>query len=167
MSGTAPQICTFEAMTVIELWTEILAPRERCFDLARDIDLHLESMKGTGERAVAGTTSGLLGAGEEVTWEAKHLGVRQRFTSRITAFEAPAYFQDSMVQGAFKSFVHDHYFESRGAGTIMRDKVTFRSPLGPLGRIMDAAYLSRYLRALLLERQRVVKAAAESSVGGS
>jgi hypothetical protein len=49
----------------------------------------------------------------------------------------------------------------------MRDVLEFRSPLGPLGRIADALFLSRYLRALLLQRQQVVKAAAEGSVAGS
>jgi ligand-binding SRPBCC domain-containing protein len=152
-------------MPILRLETEVRAPRQRCFDLSRDIDLHVASMVGTGERAVAGRTSGLIGPGEEVTWEARHLGVRQRFTSRITAFVSPSYFQDRMVRGAFRSFVHDHYFEPRGAGTLMRDVVAFRSPLGPLGRIADG-FLSRYLYALLLERQRVVKAAAEEAVIG-
>ena len=148
-------------MPLIELETEVRAPRERCFDLARDIDLHVASMKGTGERAVDGRMTGLIGLGEEVTWEARHLGVRQRFTSRITAFQSPGYFQDCMVRGAFRSFVHDHYFEARGRNTLMRDVVAFRSPLGSLGRVVDAVFLSRYLHALLLERQQVVKAAAE------
>ena len=148
-------------MPVIELETEIMASPERCFDLARDIDLHLESMVESRERAVAGRTSGLIGLGEEVTWEARHFGVKQRFTSRITAFQPPQYFQDSMVRGAFKSFVHDHFFEPVGASTRMRDVLAFRSPLGPLGWIVDRICMSQYLHNLLLDRQRAVKVAAE------
>ncbi len=64
-------------MTRIELSTHINAPIERCFDLARSIDLHMESTKQTGEQAIAGRTSGLIGLGETVTWRAKHLGVWQ------------------------------------------------------------------------------------------
>ena len=42
-------------MTVtIELTTDIGAPIERVFDLARDLDLHARSMAHTGERAIAG-----------------------------------------------------------------------------------------------------------------
>ena len=36
-------------MTRIELTTEIQAPRERCFDLARDLDLHLRNIRGLDE----------------------------------------------------------------------------------------------------------------------
>ena len=167
MNGTLPPTCRCDAMPVIEIRTEVRAPLERCFDLSRDIDLHVVSMRATGERAVAGRTSGLIGLGEEVTWEARHLGVRQRFTSRITEFVRPHYFQDRMVRGAFRSFAHDHFFEPTESGTLMRDVLEFHSPLGPLGRIADALFLSRYLRALLLQRQQVVKVAAEGSVAGS
>lgn len=45
-------------MPRIELVTEIGATPEVCFDSTRDLGLHLESMAHSGERAVAGTTSG-------------------------------------------------------------------------------------------------------------
>ncbi len=51
-------------MTKTELTTQINAPIERCFDLARSIDLHIESTKQTGEQAIVGCTSGLIGLGE-------------------------------------------------------------------------------------------------------
>lgn len=63
-------------MPSIRIETAIAAPPERCFDLARDIDAHVRSTAGTHERAVGGVTTGLMGLGDEVTWEAKHLGVR-------------------------------------------------------------------------------------------
>ncbi len=149
-------------MATIELVTLILAPKERCFDLSRSVELHVASTKHTGERAVAGVTSGLLQLGEEVTWSARHFGVRQKLTSRITAFERPVHFRDSMVAGAFRRFDHDHFFTARGDATEMRDVFDFESPLGPLGRIADALVLTRYLRGLLERRNEMIKHAAES-----
>lgn len=148
-------------MAEFRIVTTITAPIDLCFDLARDIDFHVRSMAGTGERAVAGRTSGLIELGESVTWEARHLGVRQRLTSRITAFDRPVYFRDEMTAGAFRSFTHDHRFELRGGATIMTDSVVFRSPLGPLGRLVDALYLKGYLRRLLQARCLVMKHTAE------
>jgi ligand-binding SRPBCC domain-containing protein len=78
---------------------------------------------------------------EEVTWEARHFGVRQRLTVRITAFERPAHFQDIMISGAFSSMTHDHLFEEHPEGTLMRDRFEFTSPLGILGRIADGSSL--------------------------
>src|SRR5688572_8564684 len=124
-------------MAVIQVVTAIAAPAERCFDLARDIDFHARSLAHTGERAVAGRTSGLIGPGESVTWEGRHLGVRQRFTAEVTAFDRPIHFRDVMTAGAFASFAHDHWFEDRGGETVMTDVVAFRSPLGPVGRVVD------------------------------
>lgn len=119
-------------MPVIELTIEVCAPIERAFDLSRSIELHMASTYHTGERAVAGVTSGLMALGQEVTWRARHFGLWQHLTSRITAFERPIHFRDSMVRGAFRRFDHDHFFTQRGDITIMRDLFDFQSPLGIL-----------------------------------
>lgn len=136
-------------MATFRIVTTIAAPIELCFDLARDIDFHTRSLGHTGERAVAGRTSGLIGLGESVTWEARHLGVRQRLTSEITAFDSPTYFRDVMTRGAFQSFAHDHRFEAVSGVTVMTDDLEFRSPLGPLGALVDWVFMTGYLRRLL------------------
>ncbi|MEX2556336.1 MAG: SRPBCC family protein [Actinomycetota bacterium] len=117
-------------MASFRLKTLIAAPLERCFDLSRDVDLHMRSMRFSRERAIAGKTSGLLDSGDAVTWEARHFGLRHRHTSRITAFDRPRHFRDEMVAGRFASFRHDHYFEPDGDGTKMIDVVSFASPFG-------------------------------------
>ena len=81
----------------------IRAPIERCFDLARSVEVHRAGNIHFGEVAVAmaGVTSGLIGLGQRVTWRAKHLGVWQQLTSEITAMDRPTYFQDTMIRGAW------------------------------------------------------------------
>ncbi|MEA2327011.1 MAG: hypothetical protein QOE68_1970 [Thermoanaerobaculia bacterium] len=152
-------------MTVITIATQIRATPERCFDASRDLDLHLESMGHTGERAVAGRTSGLIELGEQVTWEGRHFGIRQRFTSAITEYDRPRHFQDSMVRGAFRSFVHDHYFEACDDGTRMTDVLAFRSPFGVLGAIVDRLLMKKYLTRMLTKRNEIVRAALERDQG--
>lgn len=149
-------------METIRIGTWIDAPIERCFDAARDLDLHLRSLPDTRERAVGGKTTGLIGYGEEVTWQARHFGVTQHFTSRITEFDAPHYFQDTMQRGAFKTFVHDHRFAGERGGTTMSDVLTFSAPLGFLGRIAERLVLRNYLRRLLAARATSIKEAVES-----
>jgi ligand-binding SRPBCC domain-containing protein len=149
-------------MPVIELSTVIRAPRERVFDLARSIDAHQDSTGGTEERAVAGVTRGLIGMDEEVTWEARHFGVRQRLTVRVTAFERPTHFQDIMISGAFSRMTHDHIFQEHPEGTLMRDRFEFSSPLGILGKMADWLFLTRYMRRFIVRRNAVLKQLAES-----
>jgi len=153
-------------MPVIVLRTRVAAPPARCFDLARDVELHQRSTAASRERAVAGVTAGLLGAGDEVTWEATHFGVRQRLTSRITEFDPPNRFVDEMVRGAFARFRHEHQFLSVPDGTDMVDIFDYTAPLGPLGRLADGLFLRRYMTALLRERNAYLKRAAESTPSG-
>jgi ligand-binding SRPBCC domain-containing protein len=149
-------------MAVIQLSTVIRAPQERVFDLARSIDAHQDSTEGTEERAVAGVTKGLIGMGGEVTWEARHFGVRQRFSVRVTAFDRPNHFQDVMISGAFKSMAHDHKFAEHPEGTLMSDRFEFSSPLGILGKIVDSIFLTSYMRRFILRRNALLKHLAES-----
>jgi ligand-binding SRPBCC domain-containing protein len=148
-------------MASFRVVTPIAAPVEVCFDLARDIDFHTTTMEKSGERAVAGRTTGLIELGESVTWEAKHLGVRQRLTVEITAFERPGYFRDVMTRGAFRSFEHDHRFEERDGVTVMTDEVVFRSPFGPVGWLVNGVFLTKYMRRLLAARAADIKREAE------
>src|SRR5262245_35353190 len=149
-------------MPVIELELQILAPADRVFDLSRSVDLHVRSTEWTRERAVAGVTRGLLSLHDEVTWEAIHFGVRQRLTSRIVAYDRPRYFRDSMVRGAFRSFDHDHFFDSDNATTRVRDRFAFESPFGVVGHLANALVLKSYLTRLLTKRLNVIKQLAES-----
>ena len=149
-------------MPIIELSTLISAPRERVFDLARSIDAHQDSTEGTSERAIAGVTKGLIGPNDEVTWEARHLGLRQRLTVRVTAFDRPQHFQDIMVKGAFKSMKHDHEFLEHPTGTRMNDRFEFQSPLGILGKIVDQLFLRAYMERFLVQRNGILKKLAES-----
>lgn len=150
-------------MITIRLSTPIAAPRERVFDLTRSIDLHTRSLRWTREVPVAGRTSGLIGLGETVTWRAWHLGVRQRLTSRISAYDRPAYFQDVMVRGAFAWMEHDHWFDAApGGGTVLRDHFRFAAPLGILGKAVEALVLRRYMTRFLERRNAVIKRVAES-----
>jgi ligand-binding SRPBCC domain-containing protein len=149
-------------MQTVQIETRIAAPVERCFLLSLSMDLHVESTARTNERAVAGVTTGLIGDGETVTFEAKHFGLSLRHTSVISGYDRPAYFQDSMTKGMFKSFVHDHSFETDEDGTLMRDKLRFAAPLGVLGTIVEVLLLKRYLAGFLMERNSLIKQVAES-----
>jgi ligand-binding SRPBCC domain-containing protein len=148
-------------MPLIVLSTEIAAPIERCFDLARSVEAHLASTGPSRERVVGGVSAGLIELGDEVTWEAVHLGVRQRLTARITRMDRPRSFTDEMVRGAFHSFTHTHTFHEEQGVTTMIDHFDYRSPLGPFGRLADWLFLERYLRRFLTERAAYLKAEAE------
>jgi len=149
-------------MPVIELETRIKSDIETCFDLARSIDLHRISTANTNEKSVAGRLSGLIEAGEFVTWQATHFLITQKLTSKITAFTRPFHFRDEQQKGAFSYLIHDHYFSFQGDQVLMRDFFSFQSPFGFLGKIVDRFVMTTYLSNLLIGRNKVIKAYAET-----
>jgi len=151
-------------MQLIQLNTKIAAPPERCFLLSLSIDLHKESTAQTSERAIAGVTSGLIGPNETVTWQGRHFGFMLQQETLISQYTRPTHFQDIMLRGMFRSFVHDHYFDQQPDGTtLMRDELRFAAPLVPLGWIAEAIVLRRYLTGFLVERNKLLQQVAESS----
>ena len=151
-----------EPMLTIEVATHIRAPIARCFDLARSIDLHVRSAAGTREQAIAGTTRGLLGPHQEVTWRARHFGRWWTLTSRITQLDRPTRFEDVQATGPFRSFRHRHTFRAVDGGTVMTDEWQHTAPFGPLGWLADRLVLARHMRQLLETRNAALKAEAEA-----
>jgi ligand-binding SRPBCC domain-containing protein len=153
-------------MVTIEDSTIIRAPIDRCFDLARSVEVHLAGNVHFGETAVAtaGVTNGLVGLGQRVTWRAKHFGLRHDLTSEITEMNRPAWFQDTMIQGIFRFMKHDHFFRALPREeTEMNDVFRFAAPLPILGRLAEVSFLGRYMQVLLRERNAVIREIAESS----
>jgi len=134
--------------------TELETTIHESFDLARSIDLHVDSMSHSNERAIGGVTSGLISEGEEVTWRARHFGIPFQMTSRITRLEAPNSFVDEQVHGPFRSFRHEHTFVDHDGRTAMIDRVEFSAPFGVLGRLAEKLVLARYLRRLIEARNQ-------------
>lgn len=151
-------------MTEILLTTTIQAPIQTCFDLARSIDVHLQSTGRTQEKVVAGRQNGLCELNDEITWEAVHFGIRQRLSSRITRMEKPVFFEDTMLEGAFKSLRHEHYFEEKNGSTEMRDVFRYEVPYGIFGKFFNWLILKKYLTSFISERNAIIKKMAEGKV---
>jgi len=148
-------------MPHLELFTLIEASPERCFDLSLDVDLHTQST-GAREEIVAGVRSGLMVLGDDVTWKAWHFGIPFRMTSAITEYERPTRFVDEQTRGPFARWRHEHRFEPNNGGTRMVDVVDYRSPLGPLGSLVDRIRLEQYMVELLRRRNEFLRVHAET-----
>ncbi len=150
-------------MTTIVLETPIFADIQSCFDVARNIDVHVLSTKGTNEKAIAGRISGFAELDDTITWEATHFGIKQQLTSKITQFNAPIFFEDTMQKGAFKSMRHEHHFENLGEVTKMVDIFKYEVPYSIFGAIFNKLILKRYMTNFLSNRNQVIKEFAESN----
>ena len=148
-------------MPYLHLTTFIAAPAERVFDLSRSIDLHKASMKKYGEAAVQGTTFGLMGQGDTVTWKAKHLFKERFLKVKLTFLKRPYLFIDEQVEGDFELLKHEHYFKEIQNGTLLIDQFRFEIGRGKLGALFNQLYFTRYMERLLEERNNLIKEVAE------
>lgn len=149
-------------MITVRTEIEISAPIRLCFDIARDIGIHTRTVwEHTREKAVSGVIAGPIGAGQTVTFEATHFGVRQRLTSKITEFDEPYLFVDEMQRGAFKSLRHIHEFKELKGKTLMADTLHFEVPFGPIGWAVERLVLNGYMLRFLEHRNKQLKVLAE------
>lgn len=149
-------------MPTIHLTTFIEAPAEVVFDLSRHVGLHKESMSKFREDAVAGTRFGLIQNEDTVTWKAKHFFKNRFLRVKITDLQKAKKFIDEQIQGDFKMMKHEHHFKSCENGTLLIDLFHYESPYGVLGQWFNNLYLTKYLRNLLEQRNKVIKEYAES-----
>lgn len=150
-------------MPIIKTKLIIDAPIELAFDLSRSIEFHAHTQNSQDEEAVGGVTSGLINLNQSVTWRARHFGISQYLTARISQFDRPYHFRDTMENGAFKRFDHDHFFEVKDGKTIMMDVFDYDSPYNIFGKIFDLLILKRYMTNFFIKRNNMIKYALETS----
>ena len=141
----------------------IAAPPERCFDLARSVDLHQASSHLIGGRAVAGRVRGLAQLGDWTMWSARFFGLRFSLSTEITLFERPTRLEDTLRSGLFAHFGHRYTFTPLSASrTLMTDDFFFQSPLGIIGAAFDWLILRPQMRAAARSRALFIQSVAAS-----
>ncbi len=146
------------AMETIRVATWINAPVERCFQLSLSIDLHVDAARSLHETAVAGVTGGLIGEGETVTFQTRHLRLSHSHTTRIEILRPYNYFSEVMVAGSFRHFEHHHHFAPMDDGTRVRQEIRFSARWGLAGRLAAKKRLVKMLN----EHNAFLKQVAES-----
>ena len=97
---------------------------------------------------------GELAAGAVLDFRVAWLGLPLSWRSYIREYDPPYRFVDVQVRGPWARWEHRHLFLEEGGGTWVEDRVTYRLPLGALGRLAHAALVRRQLRALWAYRQQ-------------
>jgi len=71
-----------------------------------------------------------MGAGTEITYRIRPLGIPMKWISLIETWDPPNEFTDVMRKGPFSSWQHSHRFTATETGTRVEDHVTYRVPGG-------------------------------------
>ena len=65
--------------------------------------------------------------------------------TRIEIWEPGRRFVDTQVRGPYRLWRHTHVFEDHPEGTLVRDRVSYEIPLGPLGELARLLFVRRDL----------------------
>ena len=86
--------------------------------------------------------------GTIIDYKLRLFGVPFRWKTRIERFLSNQAFVDTQVNGPYALWHHTHTFEDHGHGTVMRDIVLYRMPLGILGSIAHLLFVRRTLETI-------------------
>ncbi len=100
-------------MPSLSIDVEIDAPIERCFDLIRSVDVHLDTGRVIQATVIDGRKTGLSELGDSTTWTANFFGARFKMTTVIKSMDYPKYCSDEMVKSLFNSFTHSYTLKEK------------------------------------------------------
>ncbi len=102
-----------------------------------------------GTRAVLRTRLGPL----DLEWVAEH-----------TEYEPGRLFADRQVRGPFAYWYHRHRFLEDGqGGTLLRDEIDYRPPLGRIGEILGSRLIDSKMKKMFDYRHAITKQIMESA----
>ena len=75
-------------------------------------------------------------------------GIRMNWVTEITHVEHQRYFVDEQRFGPYIMWHHEHWLDPIEGGVDMLDRVSYKIPLGPLGKLAQAIMVRRQLQGI-------------------
>jgi ligand-binding SRPBCC domain-containing protein len=97
-----------------------------------------------------------LGEGTLIDYRLSLRGIPMRWRTRIEEWRPGERFVDIQLSGPYALWHHTHVFEAKDGGTLMRDRVRFRLPLGRLGELVAGWMVRRDVRGIFGYRTKVI-----------
>lgn len=77
-----------------------------------------------------------------------------QWVTRIDEVEPLRMFVDTQLKGPYKRWWHRHTFDAVPGGVLMRDRVEYELPLGPLGELAHVIFVRRRLEHIFAYRYK-------------
>ena len=94
--------------------------------------------------------------GTLIDYRLKIRGVPVKWRTEIAVWEPGKSFVDQQLIGPYKLWHHTHDFTKMGEGTLMTDRVRYRSPMGFLGWIVAGALVKKEISGIFTYRRKVI-----------
>lgn len=81
---------------------------------------------------IIGPPPTVMRAGILIDYQLRVRGLPLRWRTRINVWQPPYRFVDEQIRGPYQRWIHEHMFEARDGGTVVRDKVEYAMPFDGL-----------------------------------
>ena len=142
--------------------SRIAAPPEVVFRFHESPDA-LRHLIPPWERVEVAESAGSLRPGSRVVLKGRLGPIPLRWVAVHTEYDPPHLFADRQESGPFALWYHRHRFLDDGqGGTVLRDEVEYRPPLGALGRLLSGRLIRRKLERMFAYRHETTRRLVES-----
>ncbi len=83
--------------------------------------------------------------------------VPMSWLTEIVDHESDSHFIDVQLRGPYRAWFHEHRFEARGSQTHMLDRVHYKVPFGPIGRVANRLFVQGQLRRIFGFRAAAIR----------
>ncbi|APS00365.1 TIGR01777 family protein [Pajaroellobacter abortibovis] len=102
-------------------------------------------------------THTVMGQGTEIHYRLRLGPIPLRWRTKIEIWQPGRCFVDSQQQGPYSCWWHEHYFDTEGGLTVMKDKIYYAPPFGWLGRIIHWLLIAPALREIFSYRAHMIQ----------
>jgi len=110
-----------------------------------------------------------IGDGTLIDYRLRLRGLPVRWRTVIESWRPPHTFVDRQLRGPYRLWHHTHTFTPSGDGTLVRDRVRYRVPLGALGHLVAGRLVARDVEGIFAFRREATAAifATDGSTPGA
>jgi hypothetical protein len=142
---------------VLEAEQWVPRPLEELFPFfAKAENLETLTPKFLGFRVLKMSTPAIE-KGTLIDYRIKVHGVPMGWTTLIEEWTPGKSFVDTQLKGPYSFWHHTHSFESKDGGTMLRDRVRFRLPLGFLGDFFGGWLVRRDVTEIFAYRRATIE----------
>jgi ligand-binding SRPBCC domain-containing protein len=94
-----------------------------------------------------------------IDYQLSLFGLKFQWRTLIESFDPESGFVDVQMKGPYRSWRHSHTFSDAPGGTLVRDRVEYELPFGPLGELARRLFVARQLRRIFDFRRAAIETA--------
>jgi uncharacterized protein len=105
---------------------------------------------------ITGTSTETMQKGTLIDYKLRIRGFPASWTTEIIEWSPPTHFTDTQLKGPYSFWAHTHEFEELAGGTLMKDTVRYKVPVGLIGRMTTQAWVDSDIEQIFDYRRKNV-----------